>query len=1561
MKPYVKTKTKSMLLFILLLLPTVATDQEASIGLANPNHPLKISSKDDFSSIKNKIDIFSDDLDTVWTAANTGLTDTSVGSLAANGTNLFAGCDNGGVFLSTDNGESWKAINQGLTKTPREQYLVMDFAFNESGILVSLWFGGLFHSADNGANWTQVNRMNQWSSLAVSGNNLYAALATHSGSDGVYLSTDNGRSFVGFKNGLPPVWVRFLLISGTNLYAGCNPLDANNLTTETLFLTTTTDNGANWKPISIGFPSKGGVLALAVKGSTLFAGVDFNGVFISKDNGTTWSASNNGLPESLNVFDFLVHGKYIFAACGESGVFMSTDNGTIWKYIGLANQRPYDLCISGRTLFAGTGKAGIFKRTLPDTVRDVGVWQEIAIMPTSDGQFSSSIAANVVTFDGHQAKVLKANADSLVVRVPEALVGNRKTLAWADTTVREIDIIAKVVKAPGDSSTVCRERVRFLPPRPLLYDQVTRANPPIFQDIMWIPGPLGIRAFQFIGQSTDGTAAVRLLNTSLATPPLTLRGKVIAPDGELFEKTEDLTPGNLINLGNNNAGIQFPVSQDGLYLIIVEAADTDRNSPPPWSFGPFPASYQIHLAGNTGLPRKLINGAAEPARSIRLDTYFNHPAPRDETLLSFVIGANNFVETGLFKFANPVSVSRSPIAVLIPPAGGFTFENAPRRAAPPPVPGLLPNGIDPSVPMAQTPGAATLVLGTVIDFSQVPIPASVISPGPPPGVAAILGSRDGNSVSLPYAESITSLICDMGSGNEIVDGAGKDFRVIGASGNYSIAISNTPFADTFVPLGAGSGETEFDLTPAGLSTARYLLVSGTTSIDAIESINFFADRVDPQIGAFSDVGAATITMRRQKSPAGKLDPYLELIGPDGSAMGKNDSGFGDDTDSNHSDAALISIPLTNQGFHRFLGRGYDTQPDERSQGTFFARLETAGAFDPTKIVLSSASEELTQAQKKGIMNRGPRQRDSYLFQAEPGKTVNIVVNGITSGQTGALPDPLAELYDPEEMLIAANDNYTGRGKNAAMPVELPKNTQNGGALPNPSTYRIVVCGTDLLGNATGTNGGNAHSRIAAAGAYEVKVFTGKMSGEVSLMPTVSAITPDKAAVGATGVQVQISGSNFSAGATVSFSGSGITVGSVTVVNANQITAVIDVAANVAIERKNVTVKNADGMTGTGQALFEIRASLGKAFLRWAAPASGSGNAPPRDLSLSFDPLQKSLSAKPGIHPMSQQSSRQGIPVWTAGPLNPQIIVDEIEPNNSPDQAQVLSGDTVIVVKGKIAENRDREDLFKVTTISPGVYLRLSGFTSDCDLLLLNAVNLAFIASSANWGDTVPEEVIKSDLPTGTYLILVDNITSDTTGAKSTKYDLMVKGQLKGAAFDTVQSYRIYRSTVANARTTGNMITSVSSTRTDYTDPIPYTGQFHYQVAAVYAMGESAPSNEVSTLVTQVGDHQSHAMPATFDLLQNYPNPFNRSTERSRRSPETVIHYQLPKQTEVRLEIYNVLGELVRTLVNAKQPAGYYTMRWNGKDEHSRPVTSGVYLYRLTAGEFSQVKKMSLLR
>jgi PKD repeat protein len=94
------------------------------------------------------------------------------------------------------------------------------------------------------------------------------------------------------------------------------------------------------------------------------------------------------------------------------------------------------------------------------------------------------------------------------------------------------------------------------------------------------------------------------------------------------------------------------------------------------------------------------------------------------------------------------------------------------------------------------------------------------------------------------------------------------------------------------------------------------------------------------------------------------------------------------------------------------------------------------------------------------------------------------------------------------------------------------------------------------------------------------------------------------------------------------------------------------------------------------------------------------------------------------------------------------------------------------------------------------------------------------------------------------------------------------------------------------------------------------------------------------------------IPQTFSLAQNYPNPFNA---------RTVIRYSLPQDSKVEITIYNILGRKVKTLVNEHQQAGYKTVIWDGTNQKDRTVASGVYFYKIKAGDFTSSKKMLLLK
>ena len=106
-------------------------------------------------------------------------------------------------------------------------------------------------------------------------------------------------------------------------------------------------------------------------------------------------------------------------------------------------------------------------------------------------------------------------------------------------------------------------------------------------------------------------------------------------------------------------------------------------------------------------------------------------------------------------------------------------------------------------------------------------------------------------------------------------------------------------------------------------------------------------------------------------------------------------------------------------------------------------------------------------------------------------------------------------------------------------------------------------------------------------------------------------------------------------------------------------------------------------------------------------------------------------------------------------------------------------------------------------------------------------------------------------------------------------------------------------------------------------------------------------------VTSIEDGQtSETVIKTFALLQNYPNPFN---------PSTTIEYQIPNTGDVEIKIYNINGELVKTLLVQQQTAGSYTVDWDGKNGYGQTVSSGMYIYRVVFGSSVLAKKMLLIK
>ncbi|OQY29494.1 MAG: hypothetical protein B6244_03715 [Candidatus Cloacimonetes bacterium 4572_55] len=98
--------------------------------------------------------------------------------------------------------------------------------------------------------------------------------------------------------------------------------------------------------------------------------------------------------------------------------------------------------------------------------------------------------------------------------------------------------------------------------------------------------------------------------------------------------------------------------------------------------------------------------------------------------------------------------------------------------------------------------------------------------------------------------------------------------------------------------------------------------------------------------------------------------------------------------------------------------------------------------------------------------------------------------------------------------------------------------------------------------------------------------------------------------------------------------------------------------------------------------------------------------------------------------------------------------------------------------------------------------------------------------------------------------------------------------------------------------------------------------------------------------------QTVNIPEAYGLDQNYPNPFN---------PMTTIRYQLPLAGHVDLKVYNTAGQLVRTLADHEESAGFKSVQWDGRNDHGAQVASGLYFYRLETEDYQQTRRMLLLK
>jgi flagellar hook assembly protein FlgD len=115
---------------------------------------------------------------------------------------------------------------------------------------------------------------------------------------------------------------------------------------------------------------------------------------------------------------------------------------------------------------------------------------------------------------------------------------------------------------------------------------------------------------------------------------------------------------------------------------------------------------------------------------------------------------------------------------------------------------------------------------------------------------------------------------------------------------------------------------------------------------------------------------------------------------------------------------------------------------------------------------------------------------------------------------------------------------------------------------------------------------------------------------------------------------------------------------------------------------------------------------------------------------------------------------------------------------------------------------------------------------------------------------------------------------------------------------------------------------------------------------------SVAIDNVVNAVSELSSVTLKAVPSVYSLAQNFPNPFN---------PTTTIEYSIPQSGQVELAIWNIAGQKVRTLVSENQTASYKRVVWDGRNDMGETVGAGLYIYKLTAGNFTKIHKMNLIK
>jgi len=304
-----------------------------------------------------------------------GLPNFPIYALSLKEEKIIAGTWGGGVYLSSDKGNSWNKNNSGLNNL-----FIYTFLIKDNRIFAGTKGGGIYQSSDNCKSWKAVNDgLGNLIVLSFSklGNIIFAA----TGGSGVYMSVDDGKNWIERNYGLTDLRINSIEAKGNKLFAGSSR--------DGVFCSS--DSGRNWIPKNEGLQNLT-IGSFTVRGNKIFAGTYGDELFSSTDDGNTWIKNQLWIdgPCGMPISYILTDSDKILVGTEGRGLFLSTNKGDNWEVInkGLDDLHINSIIKYGKTYFVGTEGKGLYSSSekLDNwNVRDTGIFKDGVLSFAIDG------------------------------------------------------------------------------------------------------------------------------------------------------------------------------------------------------------------------------------------------------------------------------------------------------------------------------------------------------------------------------------------------------------------------------------------------------------------------------------------------------------------------------------------------------------------------------------------------------------------------------------------------------------------------------------------------------------------------------------------------------------------------------------------------------------------------------------------------------------------------------------------------------------------------------------------------------------------------------------------------------------------------------------------------------------------------------------------------------------------------------------------------------------------------------------------------------------------------